>query len=415
MQTPYGHLTYCSNIHPGESWSDHFAQLQQHIPVIRQKVAPNQPFGIGLRLSNTASLELRKEEALAAFRQWLQEHNCYVYTMNGFPYGGFHHTVVKDQVHAPDWTTAERVQYTIRLAQLLSALLPEGMEGGISTSPLSYRFWHTEDGVETVFEKATLNLLQVVEQLIQIRSTTGKLLHIDIEPEPDGLLGESKEFFDWYTSYLLPYGVPYLGDKFGYNEDEAARAIKDHIQLCYDVCHFAICYEDHATVLEQLQSLGIKTGKIQISAALKSHMPIGEAARKETVAAFARFNEPTYLHQVVAAQQDGTLKRYADMPDALADANNASTTEWRAHFHVPLFVESYGVLQSTQKDIEKVIALHQQRPFTTHLEIETYTWDVLPGEMRLPMNESIVRELQWVMALLKKEPINEPSIVNGQS
>ena len=139
MNTRYGQLTYCSNIHPGESWEDHFAQLQQHVPLIKARVNPDGRFGIGLRLSNTASLELKNEETLSSFIEWLNENDCYVFTMNGFPYGSFHNTIVKDKVHAPDWTTQDRVDYTIRLAEILSKLLPKDMEGGISTSPLSYR------------------------------------------------------------------------------------------------------------------------------------------------------------------------------------------------------------------------------------------------------------------------------------
>ena len=139
MQTSKGHLTYCSNIHPGETWSDHFLKLKENIPFIKKKVSPVEPFGIGLRLANSASLELRKQENLELFRSWLAENDCYVFTMNGFPYGGFHNTVVKDQVHAPDWLSADRVAYTIRLAQILTSLLPEGVDGGISTSPLSIK------------------------------------------------------------------------------------------------------------------------------------------------------------------------------------------------------------------------------------------------------------------------------------
>jgi hypothetical protein len=403
MQIANGHLTYCSNIHAGESWAEHFAKLQQHIPLIKESVSPLQPFGIGLRLSNIASLQLQKAEKLEAFQQWLESNDCYVFTMNGFPYGGFHHVKVKDQVHMPDWTSAQRVSYTIRLAQILSALLPEGMEGGISTSPLSYRFWYQHNELAGIFETTTLNILQVVEALIQIKKTTGKSIHIDIEPEPDGLLGEGKDFLDWYEQYLLPLGIPYLQDRFGYDEATADAVIKEHIQLCYDVCHFAICYEDHAAVIKQIRSLGIKTGKIQISAALKADMPAQIQRRATVTEAFRCFNEPVYLHQVVAKQKDGQLKRYADMPDALADAGNPAITAWRAHFHVPIFIESYGVLQSTQQDIEQVLFIHQRAPFTSHLEIETYTWEVLPDEMRLPLNDSIVREMQWVISLLKQE------------
>lgn len=409
MLTAYGHLTYCSNIHAGESWPEHFAKLQENIPVIKQKVSPGQPFGIGLRLSAIASAELQEEKTLQAFRDWLHSNQCYVFTMNGFPYGGFHHTKVKDQVHAPDWTSSDRVQYTIRLAQILSALLPGGMEGGISTSPLSYRFWHKQEALHTIYETSTLNILRVVEQLIEIRNDTGKLIHIDIEPEPDGLLGESNEFLEWYTKYLLPVGIPYLKDRFGYTEKEAGDVIKQHIRLCYDVCHFAIGYEEHAAAIALIRSLGIKTGKIQISAALKADMPPEIQQRKTVCEAFSRFNEPVYLHQVVAKQKNEQLIRYADMPEALDDAENPEVVSWRAHYHVPLFIENYGLLQSTQHDIREVLSIHQVTPFTNHLEIETYTWEVLPDEMRLPISDSIIREMEWVIHVLN----GETNIINN--
>lgn len=403
MQTSKGHLTYCSNIHAGEVWSEHFGKLKESIPAIKKKVSPVQPFGIGLRLANSASLELRKEENLAAFQQWLNDNDCYVFTMNGFPYGGFHNTVVKDQVHAPDWLSNDRVAYTIRLAQILAALLPEGVDGGISTSPLSYKFSHKEDDLRTIFQNATMNLLQVVDQLIQIKKTTGKLIHIDIEPEPDGLLGNGTEFLQWYVQYLLPIGITYIQERCGINEDEASSVIREHIQLCYDVCHFAVGYEDHAHMIEQLRSLGIKTGKIQISAALKAIVPENKDERKKFVDAFRKFNEPVYLHQVIARMKDNSFVSYPDLNLALEDASNPEMAEWRAHYHVPLFISSYGALQSTQSDIEKVLSIHELSMFTFHLEIETYTWEVLPEEMRLPINDSIVREIQWVIEILKHE------------
>ena len=400
METPYGHLTYCTNIHAGETWADHFAQLRTHIPVIWQQVAPGKAFGIGLRLSDVASRELAAGTNLSGFRQWLTENNAYVFTMNGFPYGSFHRTKVKDYVHMPDWLSGDRVQYTIRLARILVELLPAGMEGGISTSPLSYRFWHNEEQLETVIKHATHNILDVLDMLIQIRQSTGKLIHIDIEPEPDGLLGDGAEFLNWYIHYLLPEGIPYVSKKFGCSESEAEAHIRMHIQLCYDVCHFAVCYEDHAAMIKKFQSYGIRTGKIQISAALKAGIATSIEARKPVLDAFRQFNESTYLHQVVAKYAGGELKRYADMPDALADAANPQVREWRAHFHVPIFIENYGILDATRADIEKVLQIHCASPFTRHLEIETYTWEVLPEDIRLPLADSIVREIQWVTGLL---------------
>ncbi|SFO24451.1 hypothetical protein SAMN05428949_4633 [Chitinophaga sp. YR627] len=396
------HLTYCTNIHPGENWSAHFAQLKQYVPAVKKEVSPDKPFGIGLRLSNTASLELSKEAALEEFKAWLKAHDCYVFTMNGFPYGGFHHTVVKDHVHTPDWTTSERVFYTSRLFRLLASLLPEGMEGGISTAPLSYKLWHVrcESEKEAIMETTTLHILQIVEQLVRIKRGGGPTMHLDIEPEPDGMMENTQEFLDWYLHYLLPLGIPSLEDKFGMSADEAAAAIKTHVQLCYDVCHFALVYESAADVLKQLDQHGLKVGKLQISAALKASLPAEAAAREQVINAFKEFNEPTYLHQVIARKEDGFL-HYPDLPQALEDAANPAVKEWRSHFHVPVFVDSYGVLSSTRSDIENVLQLQRKQPFTQHLEVETYTWDVLPAELKLPMDKSVSRELRWVLQQLE--------------
>ena len=207
MLTSAGHLTYCSNIHAGESWADHFAALKKYFPSVKKNISPDMPMGIGLRLSNEASLDLIRDEQLAIFSTWLTENDAYVFTMNGFPYGGFHHVRVKDQVHTPDWTTTDRVDYTIRLFRILEKLLPEGMDGGVSTSPLSYRHWFgSPDSLKTARQKATNNILLVAEELVRIQKNSGKWLHLDIEPEPDGILESGAEFIDWYENELLPAG-----------------------------------------------------------------------------------------------------------------------------------------------------------------------------------------------------------------
>ena len=137
METSFGHLTYCTNIHAGENWKDHFEALKKNFPAIKEKISTHNSMGIGLRLSNEASTDLSHKENLNEFKKWLLEQDAYVFTMNGFPYGGFNHTRVKENVHTQDWTTKERVEYTLRLFDILKELLPEGMDGGISTSPMS--------------------------------------------------------------------------------------------------------------------------------------------------------------------------------------------------------------------------------------------------------------------------------------
>jgi hypothetical protein len=400
MKTTYGHLTYCSNIHSGESWEDHFEKLKENVPAIKEELSPDTAFGLGLRLADAASKTLQQPHSLQEFKQWLNDNDIYVFIINGFPYGNFHHTAVKDHVHTPDWLTNDRVAYTIRLAEILTELLPSGMEGGVSTPPLTYRYWHNEKQWEGVLKKTTANLLLVVDKLIEIKQRTGKTIHIDIEPEPDGLLDNGTEFLQWYLQFLLPLGIEYLQQKKGMDKLAAEEAIKTHVQLCYDVCHFAVGYEDHATMIKKFEEAGIKTGRIQVSAALKGRLDGTSAEKEKVINAFKNFNEPVYLHQVIARKKDSSFLHYPDMPQALADSNHPDVEEWRAHYHVPLFIEHYDILQSTQADIITVIDIQKAKSFTTYLEVETYTWEVLPAAMRLPINQSICRELKWVKSLL---------------
>ncbi len=398
MLTNSGHLSYCTNIHSGEKWEDHFAEIRNHFPGIKLKLSPDKPMGIGLRLSNIASVDLIKGERLDEFKQWLNVNDAYVFTMNGFPYGSFHDTRVKDQVHAPDWTTNDRVGYTLRLFQILKDIIPENSEGSISTSPLSYRHWFKkEDALKSARELATNKMVLVAESLVEIHQSQGKMLHLDIEPEPDGMLETGEEFIHWFKNDLLTHGAKKIAAKFGVSISEGEELLKAHIRLCYDVCHFAIGYEPHQDIIEKVLESGIKIGKLQISAALKSSINKDFSSRENIKENFSNYNEPTYLHQVVAKKNDGELLRYPDLPEALSDFDNAEVNEWRAHFHVPIFEEDFGVLQSTQKDIQEVLRLQKEMNFTNHLEVETYTWDVLPGALKLSLRDSVIRELEWVV------------------
>jgi hypothetical protein len=393
MLTQGFHLTYCTNIHPGESWSDTFENLKAYIPKIKKQVAPEGLFGIGLRSSHEASLELMQPDKLLQFQEWLDENDCYVFTFNGFPYGGFHRQVVKDEVHQPDWSTNDRLEYTLRLFDILEKLLPDGMDGGISTSPLSYRHWHTTDK-EELLQKCTRHLLEVVEHLYIIYQNTGKVLHLDIEPEPDGIIENTVEVIWYFKNYLIPEGCNFLAERLGLEVEAAELCIKNHIRICYDVCHFAVVYEKPSEVFKALDAEGIQVGKIQISAALKVDLSnLAKPALKQKLSSFA---ESTYLHQVVARTSAGKLINYRDLPAALDQPENQEEEEWRIHFHVPVFLSDYGSIASTQGDILDVFAWLGDHQVTNHLEVETYTWEVLPEDINLDLTGSIVRELQWV-------------------
>jgi len=329
MITAYGQLTYCTNIHGGEAWDQHFESLKMHFPKIKQAVSPAQPMGIGLRVANLASTLLIQPERLDEFKNWLTQVGGYVFTLNGFPFGAFHDTRVKAEVHTPDWTTAERLQYTKRLFAILTQLLPEGMDGGISTSPLGYRhlYNHDESMWQDMRKRATAHMIDVATYLHQIGEEQGKELHLDIEPEPDGVLETGPEFIEWFTQELVPTGVKHFSEKFGMTSDEAEEAVRRHIRICYDVCHFALGYERHRMVVNDLDRHGIKIGKFQISAALKAHLPEKGADRAAIGAAFQAFDEPTYLHQVLAKQKNGEVRRYKDLPDAKDALQDPDTEE----------------------------------------------------------------------------------------
>src|SRR5262249_24732817 len=123
------HLTYCTNIHRGESWADTRAALERYLPQVKRQASPALAMRARLPLSNAAP-ETRAAQAceLAAFKAFLAEHGLYVLTINGFPYGPFHGTRVKEEVYQPDWRFAERLAYSNRLADLLLELLPETTE-----------------------------------------------------------------------------------------------------------------------------------------------------------------------------------------------------------------------------------------------------------------------------------------------
>ncbi len=397
------HLSYCSNIHPGESWDATFRNLKIYIPEIRNRLQEKGAFGIGLRLSNEASLVLEKPEKLKKFQDWLEKENAYVFTLNGFPYGDFHRQIVKEKVHAPDWTTTERRDYTIRSFRILSQLLPEGLDGGISTSPISYRYWFkSESELSKAMEKATIHLMEVVEELVAIQKETGKLLHLDLEPEPDGIVENSDELIMLFTDWLLPKGKPWLAQNLGVSEEKAEELIKTHIQVCYDVCHFAIEYEEPAETFAKFAKQGIRIGKIQISAALKVMIPETANGKFSLGKKLEAFVESTYLHQVVARTSGGSLVSYPDLPQALERLPVSKEEEWRIHFHVPVFLEHYGSFSSTQETISIVLKEILSNPnLTAHLEVETYTWEVLPEEIKLSLGESIARELGWVIEEMK--------------
>ncbi len=395
------HLTYCSNIHPGESWPEVRSNVERHVLAVRDRLAPGAEFGIGLRLSARAAEALSAPAVLAEFRAFLARERLYVFTLNGFPYGTFHGQRVKEAVYLPDWRDPERLRYTNRLADLLAALLPEpaageaAIEGSVSTVPGAFK--PALGGANDVAAMAD-HLLQHVAHLVRLRARTGRLVALALEPEPHCFLETIAEAVAWFARDLHgPAAAQRLAALSGLDAAAAAQALHDHLGLCLDLCHAAVEFEDAAACIRQLEEAGIRIHKVQVSAGLR--LPTLDAAALE---ALRRFDDPVYLHQVVQRGPQG-LQRYADLPQALAAlTGEAGDREWRVHFHVPIFLDRLAPFGSTQSFVREVLALQRRQPVSAHLEVETYTWDVLPEPFRSgSVDEAVARELAWVRAELQ--------------
>lgn len=399
---PNTDFTYCSNIHSGEEWTDHFEQIKMHLPKLKSKLSPGSPFGLGLRLSAKAASQLKHKDKLKQFREWLSSEDIYLFTVNGFPYGSFHGERVKDNVYAPDWTTPDRLTYTTDLIEILAELLPEGGEGGISTSPISYKYWEkAKSGTDDIFTVATVNLARAADRMHQVSEATGKEIHLDIEPEPDCVLENGAETIRFFRDWLIPKGSDFLHTNFGYSKSEAEEILKKHIAVCYDTCHFALEYENAIEAVDAFLEADIRIGKTQVSSALKVDWSRSGISHETILSHLKTFDEPTYLHQVIELKKDGSFQQYRDLPRALEEFDKSAAKEWRIHFHVPLFLDEFGELHSTRDHIEQALPYLLEKSRCTHYEIETYTWEVLPDRFKLDLTDSIEREYQWMLGLVK--------------
>lgn len=414
------HLSYCTNIHAGNAWDDVLPELQRQLPRVRSAMHYDKPMGIGLRLSRSSVDSLQNPEVLAEFKSWLTSNNHYVFTINGFPYGVFHGERVKEDVYKPDWTEHARLEYTCLLADTLVKLNPPDNYGSISTLPGTYKDW-IMPGTE---KRISQNLIQAVAHCVKLKQKTGVTIALALEPEPCCLLETCNESIDFFKKYLFAgNAIESLARQTGLNTSNATAAMHTHIGICYDVCHSAVEFENPAHAIARLQSAGIDIIKIQLSSALE--IP---SANEASVRQLSRFDEPVYLHQVV--EQRGTsLTRYNDMNAAITslryrmesrstidpslqlamsgDFGSAATPffkpidepepTWRVHFHVPVFIENTEHFSTTQANLSHVLQLQKMSGFCRHLEVETYTWDVLPEAYRTEsVSQAIAREVDWV-------------------
>jgi len=396
------HLTYCSNIHPGESWAEVRSNIRLEATKVKARLCPDRPFGLGLRLSARAASELCAEEgALHALRAELDALGMYTFTLNGFPYGPFHGTPVKSQVYRPDWRDPARVTYTDQLIDILRVLLPKGVSGSISTVPVGFRSDLTE---RADLERCVDNLLHHAARLWREHEQSGLDIALAIEPEPACFLETTAEAVAFIECELLSrQALTKLSRELGVSLSRAELAVRKHIGLCFDTCHAAVEFEHAGDAVRCIEAAGVRLAKVQATTGL--HVEPVDAPRLEALRAFA---DPIYLHQVVALglpdAQGETRTRFVDLEQAFASPEAARARAWRVHFHVPVFEREIAPFTNTDTFLRDALAAIVKARLCDQFEVETYTWGVLPEVHRTrALSDMITDELRWVERELRRE------------
>ncbi len=390
-----GHLTYSTLVHPGDTWEEMWASLVTYVPRVKARVSPHAPFGVSLRLS------ARSAEALASspaergkLKKFLADNDMYLYTVNAFPYGPFKNQIVKEQVYEPDWRSEERTRYTIDVAEVLADVVPEGVSPSIQSAPLGFKPRVT--GAEVV-ASYTQHVLRVAAHLVGLAERTGRTVTLALEPEPFCFLETTDETVAYFTNHLYTgASAAALAKLAGIPISEAHVALRRHVGVVFDICHQAVVYENIAESLQKLVDAGIPIFKLQEAAAMR----VPEVTQK-IVDTLARYAKTIYLTQTVE-KKDGKLTRFLNLEDAFAAWRaNPGPREWRTHFHVPVFLDSLGELGTTRFAIEDALKFHKANPLSRQLEIETYTWDVLPEHLKTgDIVDYVTREIEWVRGQL---------------
>jgi hypothetical protein len=390
-----GHLTYSTLVHPADTWEQLWTSLTTYLPKVKARVSPNAPFGVCMRLAApTASVLVENRAERMKLQRFLADNDLYVYTVNAFPYGAFKNTVVKEQVYEPDWRTEERTQYTINVADILSDIAGEDVSPSIQTAPLGFKPNVTGPDVIASY---TEHVLRVAAHLVQTEARTGRTITLAIEPEPHCFLETTDETVAYFTGHLYTgAAATRLAHLAAIPISEAHVALRRHIGIVFDIGHQAVGFEDIPVSLQKLVDAGIPIFKLQEVAAM--HIP---DVTQEAVDALAQYAKSVYLTQTVQ-KKDGRLTKFLNLEDAFAAwKNDPGPREWRTHFHVPVFLEDLGVFRTTRFALEQALKVHKATPLSRQLEIETYTWDVLPAHLKTgDIVDYVCREIEWVKGQL---------------
>ena len=300
-------------------------------------------------------------------------------------------------MYLPDWRDEERLRYTKVLSELLATLLPSNssLYGSISTVPGAFK---AEVRTLTDIERMAHLLVDAAVHLMEIKAQRGKRVTLALEPEPCCFLETVEETISFFRDYLFSRSsIQRVATHMGMVRSEAEAALRSHLGVCLDLCHAAVEYEDSYACIEALKEANIQIFKMQISAGLQF-----SSMTRHNVDLLRKLEDRVYLHQVIE-QAGSHLVRYTDLDKAMATLEEKDDgRDWRIHFHVPIFMAELGEFRTTQEFIRNVLELHRREPVSPHLEVETYTWGVMPQTyQRGNVIDDVCRELEWVQNHLR--------------
>jgi hypothetical protein len=390
-----GLLTYSTLVHPADNWEQLWASLTTYLPKVKARVSPNQSFGVCIRLAApSAELLASNRTERDKLKRFLADNDMYVYTANAFPYGAFKGTVVKEQVYEPDWRTEERTKYTINVADILADIAPDDVSPSIQSAPLGFKPRVTGPDVVASY---TEHVLRVTAHLVELEKRTGRVVTLGLEPEPRCFLETTDETIDYFTNHLYSgRTAAALAKSVRIPISEAHMALRRHLGVTFDIGHQAVGFEHIPTSLQKLVDAGIPIFKLQEAAA----MYIPQVSDK-VVEALGQFAKTVYLSQTTE-KKNGHITHFLNLEDAFAAwKKDPGPREWRCHFHVPVFLDDLGPFRTTRFALEEALAFHKASPLSRQLEIETYTWDVLPEHLKTgDIVEYVCREIEWVRGQL---------------
>jgi len=386
-----GHLSYSTLVHAGDTWEEMRASLTEFVPRVKERFSPDSAFGVSLRISAASAQTLTgSADERASLSRFLGENDLYVYTVNAFPYGPFKGGSVMERVYEPDWTTEARVDYTNQVADILAEISPEGISPSIQTAPLAFKPKVTDEHYVDLF---TTNLLRVVAHLVDLESATGRRVKLALEPEPACYLETTAETVAYFRERIhSTSGIAEFARLARVPLSEAEGLIRRHLGVVFDIGHQSVGFEDIPASLTSLVEAGIPIFKLQEAAALwVEHLTL------DLVPQLRVFTDTIYLSQTTL-RRDGEVSTFLNLGEALdAFESDPRPAEIRTHFHVPVFLEELGPFRTTRHTVAEALALHRETPLSDHLEIETYTWDVLPEHLKTgDIVDYVTRELEFV-------------------